>query len=59
MRSAVSNVEPRLFCNIELNGRKWLVKLGDKSVHSYLAKGVNKEFVGKLEQKTASLRVVD
>ena len=59
MRSAVSNVEPRLFFNIELNGRTLLGMLNDGSVHSYLSKGVSKEFAGKLEQGTASVRVAD
>ena len=59
MWSAVSNVEPRLFFNIELNGRKLLGMLDDGSVHSYLGKGVSKEFAGKLEQEAASVRVVD
>ena len=59
MRSAVSNVEPRLFFNIELNGRKLLGMLDDGSVHSYLGKGVSKEFAGKLEEETASVRVAD
>ena len=54
LRSAVSNVEPRLFFNIELNGRTLLGMLDDGSVHSYLGKDVSKEFAGKLEQKTAS-----
>ena len=56
MRSAVSNVEPRLFFNIELNGRTLLGMPDDGSVHSYL---VSKEFAGKLEQETASVRVAD
>ena len=33
--------------------------LDDGSVHSYLGKGVSKEFAGKLEQETASVRVAD
>ena len=57
MRSAVSNVEPRIFFNIELNGRKLLDMLDDGSVHSYLGKGVSKEFAGKLEQEATSVRV--
>ena len=48
MRSAVSNVEPRLFFNIESNGRKFLGMLDNGSVHSY-----------KLEQEAASVRVAD
>ena len=59
LRSAVSNIEPRLFFNIELNGRTLLGMLDDGSVHSYLGKGVSKEFAGKLEQETASVRVAD
>ena len=59
MRSAVSNVEPRLFFNIELKGRELLGMLDDGSVHSYLGKGVSQEFAGKLEQETASVRVAD
>ena len=59
MRNAVSNVEPRLFFNIELNGRTLLGMLDDRSVHSYHGKGDGKEFAGKLEQETASVRVAD
>ena len=33
--------------------------LDDGSVHSYLGKGVTKEFAGKLKQETASVRVAD
>ena len=59
MRSAVSNVKPRLFFNIELNGRKLLGMLDDGSFHPYLGKGASKEFAGKLEQEAASVRVAD
>ena len=59
MRSAVSNVEQRLFFNIELNGIKLLGMLDDGSVYSYLGKGVSKEFAGKLEQEAALVRVTD
>ena len=59
LRGAVSNIEPRLFFNIELNRRTLLGMLDDGSVHSNLGKGVSKEFAGKLEQETASVRVAD
>ena len=33
--------------------------LDDGSVHSYLGKGASKDFAGKLEQETASVRIAD
>ena len=58
LRSAVSNVKRRLFFNIELNGTTLLGMLDDGSVHSYLGKGVSKEFAGKLEQDTLCLKII-
>ena len=57
--SPIGSIEPRLFFNIQLNGMKLLALLDNGAGCSYLGKGLNAKFAGKLEPLSSSAHIAD